>query len=117
MKSSPWERLVACSFERLTVSELETPPAQCLTGNLVGEGVSRCWGSAAEAPIHGSGPQPQNLQNRKHSRLCGAGYYIHSCQKMKYKGEYSPSYLADPVCHSCLEYLGWECLTAPAGGL
>src|SRR5712691_5346063 len=42
----------------------------------------------------------KNLQNRKRSRLCGAGYYIHSCQKMKYKGEYSPSYLADPVCHS-----------------
>ena len=25
------------------------------------------------------------------------GYYIHTCQKMKYKGEYSPSYLLDPV--------------------
>ncbi|KAG0709512.1 arginine-tRNA-protein transferase [Suillus ampliporus] len=24
------------------------------------------------------------------------GFYIHSCPKMKYKGEYSPSYLADP---------------------
>lgn len=24
------------------------------------------------------------------------GYYIQSCQKMRYKGEYSPSYLADP---------------------
>ncbi|KAI5119896.1 hypothetical protein M0805_003700 [Coniferiporia weirii] len=24
------------------------------------------------------------------------GYYIHSCQKMKYKGEYSPSFLLDP---------------------
>ncbi|KAG1806931.1 arginine-tRNA-protein transferase [Suillus plorans] len=24
------------------------------------------------------------------------GFYIHSCQKMKYKGGYSPSYLADP---------------------
>ena len=24
------------------------------------------------------------------------GFYIHSCQKMRYKGEYSPSYLADP---------------------
>ncbi|KAL1739470.1 hypothetical protein HDZ31DRAFT_77573, partial [Schizophyllum fasciatum] len=23
-------------------------------------------------------------------------FYIHSCQKMRYKGEYSPSYLADP---------------------
>jgi len=25
------------------------------------------------------------------------GYYIYSCQKMRYKGDYSPSYLADPV--------------------
>ncbi|KAF5337715.1 hypothetical protein D9611_014530 [Ephemerocybe angulata] len=24
------------------------------------------------------------------------GFYIYSCQKMRYKGEYSPSYLADP---------------------
>ncbi|EGO01819.1 hypothetical protein SERLA73DRAFT_48986 [Serpula lacrymans var. lacrymans S7.3] len=24
------------------------------------------------------------------------GFYIHSCPKMRYKGEYSPSYLADP---------------------
>ncbi|KAH7916339.1 arginine-tRNA-protein transferase [Hygrophoropsis aurantiaca] len=24
------------------------------------------------------------------------GFYIHSCQKMRYKGEYSPSYLVDP---------------------
>ncbi|KAF8914574.1 arginine-tRNA-protein transferase [Mucidula mucida] len=24
------------------------------------------------------------------------GYYVHSCQKMRYKGEYSPSFLADP---------------------
>ncbi|EPQ59316.1 hypothetical protein GLOTRDRAFT_125622 [Gloeophyllum trabeum ATCC 11539] len=24
------------------------------------------------------------------------GFYIHSCQKMRYKGEYSPSYLLDP---------------------
>ncbi|KAL1681640.1 arginine-tRNA-protein transferase [Schizophyllum commune] len=24
------------------------------------------------------------------------GFYIHSCQKMRYKGEYAPSYLADP---------------------
>ncbi|KAH8106110.1 arginine-tRNA-protein transferase [Cristinia sonorae] len=24
------------------------------------------------------------------------GYYIHTCQKMRYKGDYSPSYLADP---------------------
>ena len=25
------------------------------------------------------------------------GYYVHTCQKMKYKGEYPPSYLLDPV--------------------
>jgi hypothetical protein len=25
------------------------------------------------------------------------GFYIHSCQKMRYKGDYSPSYLVDPV--------------------
>jgi len=29
-----------------------------------------------------------------------AGYYIHSCQKMRYKGDYSPSYLLDPVMSS-----------------
>ena len=57
------------------------------------------------------------LEDRKRSRLCGAGYYIHSCQKMVYKGEYSPSYLADPVCRSCIEYPGCEYLTTHAGGL
>ncbi|KAF5369803.1 hypothetical protein D9758_001173 [Tetrapyrgos nigripes] len=41
------------------------------------------------------------------SELCAAGalglsylylgYYVHSCQKMRYKGEYQPSYLCDPV--------------------
>ena len=25
------------------------------------------------------------------------GFYIHSCVKMRYKGDYSPSYLVDPV--------------------
>ncbi|THV08686.1 hypothetical protein K435DRAFT_959219, partial [Dendrothele bispora CBS 962.96] len=40
------------------------------------------------------------------SELCAAGapglsylylgYYVHSCQKMRYKGEYQPSYLCDP---------------------
>jgi len=39
------------------------------------------------------------------------GFYIHSCQKMRYKGEYSPSYLADPETYdwfllsSCLPLL------------
>ncbi|KAI0750919.1 arginine-tRNA-protein transferase [Daedaleopsis nitida] len=28
------------------------------------------------------------------------GFYIHSCQKMRYKGDYSPSYLADPEEHT-----------------
>jgi len=27
------------------------------------------------------------------------GYYVHTCKKMKYKSEYSPSYLLDPVRH------------------
>ncbi|KAI0069114.1 arginine-tRNA-protein transferase, partial [Artomyces pyxidatus] len=40
--------------------------------------------------IHDAGvPQMQYLY---------MGYYIHTCPKMIYKGEYSPSYLADPVC-------------------
>lgn len=26
-----------------------------------------------------------------------AGYYIHTCQKMRYKAEYSPSFLLDPA--------------------
>ena len=29
-------------------------------------------------------------------RLVVTGFYIHSCQKMRYKGEYAPSFLADP---------------------
>ncbi|KAH9045211.1 arginine-tRNA-protein transferase [Lactarius pseudohatsudake] len=32
-------------------------------------------------------------------------YYIYTCQKMKYKGEYSPSFLADPVCYLALPVL------------
>lgn len=28
-----------------------------------------------------------------------SGFYIHSCQKMRYKGDYSPSFLLDPVCN------------------
>jgi len=54
------------------------------------------------------------------------GYYIHSCQKMKYKGEYSPSYLADPedfswhplsVCKSALERFRYACFTHPEHSL
>ena len=32
-----------------------------------------------------------------HCWLDDIGYYIHSCQKMRYKGDYSPSFLLDPV--------------------
>ncbi|KAF8639714.1 hypothetical protein AX17_000976 [Amanita inopinata Kibby_2008] len=50
------------------------------------------------------------------------GYYIHSCQKMRYKGEYSPSYLADPVsyqwyplkeCIPLLERYRYACFSDP----
>lgn len=34
--------------------------------------------------------------NNPHEFKSVAGFYIHSCQKMRYKGEYAPSYLADP---------------------
>jgi len=54
------------------------------------------------------------------------GYYIHSCQKMKYKGEYSPSYLADPedfswhplsVCRDALDRFRYACFTHPEHSL
>jgi len=32
------------------------------------------------------------------------GYYIHNCQKMKYKAEYSPSYLLDPEMYEWLPF-------------
>jgi len=32
------------------------------------------------------------------------GYYIHSCQKMRYKAEYSPSYLLDPSTNHFLPF-------------
>lgn len=35
-----------------------------------------------------------------------SGFYIHSCQKMKYKGGYSPSYLADPVSNDVTNSFG-----------
>lgn len=34
------------------------------------------------------------MASRMASRM--AGFYIYSCPKMRYKGEHSPSYLADP---------------------
>jgi len=54
------------------------------------------------------------------------GYYIHSCQKMKYKGEYSPSYLADPedfswhplsACQGALERFRYACFSHPEHSL
>ncbi|KAF9469094.1 arginine-tRNA-protein transferase [Collybia nuda] len=50
------------------------------------------------------------------------GFYIHSCQKMRYKGEYSPSYLADPetyewfpltTCVMGLEMYRYACFSHP----
>ncbi|KAJ7276276.1 arginine-tRNA-protein transferase [Mycena haematopus] len=51
------------------------------------------------------------------------GFYIHSCPKMRYKGDYSPSYLADPEtyewfplenCIPLLEKYRYACFTHPA---
>ncbi|KAJ7283769.1 arginine-tRNA-protein transferase [Mycena rebaudengoi] len=50
------------------------------------------------------------------------GFYIHSCTKMRYKGEYSPSYLADPEtyawfpikdCAPLLEKYRYACFSDP----
>ncbi|KIY71463.1 hypothetical protein CYLTODRAFT_429499 [Cylindrobasidium torrendii FP15055 ss-10] len=50
------------------------------------------------------------------------GYYVHSCQKMRYKGEYSPSYLADPItygwypldqCKKVLDKNRYACFSIP----
>ncbi|KAK7061618.1 Arginyl-tRNA--protein transferase 1 [Favolaschia claudopus] len=50
------------------------------------------------------------------------GYYIHSCPKMRYKGDYSPSYLADPEtyewypledCVPLLEQNRYACFSNP----
>jgi len=54
------------------------------------------------------------------------GYYIYTCQKMKYKGEYSPSFLADPedftwhplpACQRELERFRYACFTHPEHSL
>ncbi|KAF7332131.1 hypothetical protein MKEN_00094100 [Mycena kentingensis (nom. inval.)] len=52
-----------------------------------------------------------------------AGFYIHSCPKMRYKGDYSPSYLADPetfewfsldaTCIKLLEGNRYACFSHP----
>ncbi|KAJ6516014.1 arginine-tRNA-protein transferase [Mycena sanguinolenta] len=50
------------------------------------------------------------------------GFYIHSCPKMRYKGDYSPSYLADPetyewfpleTCVPLLEKYRYACFSHP----
>ncbi|KAJ3521251.1 hypothetical protein NM688_g9040 [Phlebia brevispora] len=50
------------------------------------------------------------------------GFYIYSCQKMRYKGEYSPSFLADPEdytwhpleeCKPLLEQYRYACFSHP----
>ncbi|KAF9534811.1 arginine-tRNA-protein transferase [Crepidotus variabilis] len=51
------------------------------------------------------------------------GFYIYSCQKMRYKGEYSPSYLVDPetyewfpmsICIPLLEKHRYACFSNPS---
>ncbi|KAK0206531.1 arginine-tRNA-protein transferase [Desarmillaria ectypa] len=50
------------------------------------------------------------------------GYYVHSCQKMRYKGQYSPSFLVDPEtyewypleqCTSLLDTNRYACFSCP----
>ncbi|CAL1701413.1 unnamed protein product [Somion occarium] len=50
------------------------------------------------------------------------GFYIHTCQKMRYKGDYSPSYLADPEdytwhplekCRPLLDKYRFACFSHP----
>ncbi|KAI0650632.1 arginine-tRNA-protein transferase [Trametes meyenii] len=54
------------------------------------------------------------------------GFYIHTCQKMRYKGEYSPSYLADPEeytwfplnkCRPLLDKYHYACFSHPEQSL
>jgi len=54
------------------------------------------------------------------------GFYIHSCAKMRYKGDYFPSYLADPedftwhplkTCVSFLDKYRYACFTHPENSL
>ncbi|KAK0491001.1 arginine-tRNA-protein transferase [Armillaria novae-zelandiae] len=51
------------------------------------------------------------------------GYYIHSCQKMRYKGQYSPSFLVDPEtyewcpfeqCSALLDANRYACFSCPS---
>ncbi|EIW61258.1 arginyltransferase [Trametes versicolor FP-101664 SS1] len=54
------------------------------------------------------------------------GFYIHSCPKMRYKGDYSPSYLVDPEdyswapldkCRPLLDKYHYACFTHPERSL
>lgn len=54
------------------------------------------------------------------------GFYIHSCPKMRYKGDYSPSYLLDPedytwapldACRLLLDRYHYPCFTRPERSL
>ncbi|KAL1944264.1 hypothetical protein VTO73DRAFT_3449 [Trametes versicolor] len=54
------------------------------------------------------------------------GYYVHSCRKMLYKGDYSPSYLLDPedytwasldTCRPLLDKYHYACFTHPERSL
>ncbi|KAJ3736491.1 arginine-tRNA-protein transferase [Lentinula guzmanii] len=54
------------------------------------------------------------------------GYYVHSCQKMRYKGEYHPSYLCDPesfewyplaTCAELLSQHRYACFSRPERSL
>ncbi|KAI9056577.1 hypothetical protein FKP32DRAFT_1599303 [Trametes sanguinea] len=54
------------------------------------------------------------------------GFYIHSCPKMRYKGDYAPSYLADPEeytwfplerCRSLLDQYHYACFADPEHSL
>lgn len=54
------------------------------------------------------------------------GFYVHSCQKMRYKGDYSPSYLMDPEvyewfpmkeCTPLLDKYRYACFSNPSHSL
>lgn len=45
------------------------------------------------------------------------GFYIHSCQKMRYKGQYAPSYLLEPVRRPIGLFLRHPLTTLYVGGI
>ncbi|KAI0677431.1 arginine-tRNA-protein transferase [Trametes maxima] len=74
--------------------------------------------AALAREIHDAGVQDM--------RYLYMGFYIHSCQKMRYKGEYSPSYLADPEdytwshlekCRPLLNKYHYACFSHPERSL